>query len=75
MGSARIPDNGIWAPFLGDQGSIINGLDQLGLQGVPEATFQKLLHGLNNVTGRIRYYAFYCWLLNQYMEGVGWPIR
>lgn len=71
MGSARIPDNGIWAPFLGDQGSIINGLDQLGLQGVPEATFQKLLHGLNNVTGRIRYYAFYCWLLGQYMEGVG----
>ena len=71
MGSARIPDNGIWAPFLGDQGSIINGLDQLGLQGVPEATFQKLLHGLNNVTGRIRYYAFYCWLLDQYMEGVG----
>ena len=39
---------------LGDQGSIINGLDQLDLQGVPEATFQKLLHGLNNVTGRLR---------------------
>ena len=71
MSTPKIPSNGIWAPFLGDQGSIINGLDQLGLQGVPEATFQKLLHGLNNVTGRLRYYAFYCWLLDEYMEGVG----
>ena len=70
-GSKKIPSNGVWAPFLGDQGSIINGLDQLGLQGVPEATFQKLLHGLNNVTGRLRYYAFYCWLLDEYMAGIG----
>ena len=37
----------------------------------PEATFQKLLHGLNNVTGRLRYYAFYCWLLDEYMAGIG----
>jgi len=71
MSTTKIPSNGVWAPFLGDQGSIINGLDQLGLQGVPEATFQKLLHGLNNVTGRLRYYAFYCWLLDNYMKGIG----
>jgi hypothetical protein len=71
MSNSKIPSNGVWAPFLGDQDSIIIGLDQLGLQGVPEATFQKLLFGLNNVTGRIRYYSFYCWLLDVYIEGIG----
>src|SRR5690554_771999 len=27
--------------------------------------------GLNNVTGRIRYYSFYCWLLDQYSKRSG----
>lgn len=36
------------------------------LSNMPDANFSMLLTGLNNVTGRIRYYSFYCWLLNQY---------
>lgn len=58
-------------PFFGDKISFIRGLDPLGLQNNSEATFTMLLSGLNNVTGRIRYYSFYCWLLDQYSLMIG----
>jgi len=67
----KIKSNEVWSPFWGERGSIITGLDQLGLQDIPEATFQLMLPGLNSVTGRIRYYAFYCWMLDIYSKGVG----
>lgn len=67
----KIKSNEVWSPFWGERGSIITGLDQLGLQDIPEATFQLMLPGLNSVTGRIRYYAFYCWMLDIYSQGVG----
>ncbi|MBK8968345.1 MAG: hypothetical protein IPM36_17095 [Lewinellaceae bacterium] len=60
--------NNVLAPFLGDRLSFIRGLDPLGLQNTSEATFSTLLPGLNNVTGRIRYYSFYCWLLDAYAQ-------
>ena len=50
--------------------SFIRGLDPLGLQNNSEATFAMLLPGLNNVTGRLRYYSFYCWLLDLYSKMV-----
>ena len=54
------------APFLGARMTFTGGLDPLGLQNTSEATYSFLLPGLNNVTGRIRYYSFYCWLLQKY---------
>jgi len=54
------------APYLSERLTYIRGLDPLGLQNNSEATFAMLLPGLNNVTGRLRYYSFYCWLLDQY---------
>ncbi len=66
-----IKSNQSIAPFFGERLSFIRGLDPLGLQNTSEATFSLLLPGLNNVTGRIRYYSFYCWLLDQYSERVG----
>lgn len=63
--------NAVLAPFLGDRLSFIRGLDPLGLQNTSEATFAYLLPGLNNVTGRIRYYSFYCWLLDTYAADSG----
>ena len=57
-------------PFFGNKMSFIRGLDPLGLQNNSEATFAMLLPGLNNVTGRLRYYSFYCWLLDLYSKMV-----
>lgn len=51
--------------------TFVRGLDPLGLQNTSESTFAMLLPGLNNVTGRIRYYSFYCWLLNEYAKQNG----
>ncbi len=53
------------APFFSERMTFIRGLDPLGLQNTSDATFTLLLPGLNNVTGRIRYYSFYCWLPDQ----------
>ncbi|WP_019949239.1 hypothetical protein [Hymenobacter aerophilus] len=58
-------------PFLGDKLSNVRGLDMLGLQATSEVTYGLLLPGLTNVTHRIRYYGFYCWLLDQYASQVG----
>ncbi|WP_407264881.1 hypothetical protein R5N98_12520 [Tenacibaculum maritimum] len=54
------------APFLGKPHYPISGLDQLGLNLTSERIFDLLLPGLNNVTGRIRYYSFYCWFFDWY---------
>jgi hypothetical protein len=66
-----IKPNEAIVPFLGDRLSFIRGLDPLGLQNTSEATYTLLLPGLSNVTGRIRYYSFYCWLLDEYANQVG----
>ena len=63
--------NAVLAPFLSDRLSFIRGLDPLGLQNTSQAAFSYLLPGLNNVTGRIRYYSFYCWLLDAYAQVSG----
>ena len=44
------------------------GLNQLGMRTLVESLFATLLPGMNNVTGRIRYYSFYCWLMRQFKE-------
>ena len=51
--------------------TFVRGLDPLGLQNTTEATFTVLLPGLNNVSRRIRYYPFYCWLLDCYAKRNG----
>ena len=61
-------NNKNYFPFFGDRMTFINGLDPLALQTTSIATFTELLPGLNNVTGRIRYYSFHCWVLKMYAE-------
>jgi hypothetical protein len=58
------------APYLGKPHYPISGLDQLGLNLTSERIFDLLLPGLNNVTGRIRYYSFYCWFFDWYASQV-----
>lgn len=53
-------------PFWGMSINYITGLDPLGLQTTSEATYSHLLPGISNLTNRMRYYGFYCWMLNLY---------
>ena len=71
MAEKVIRNNQSIVPFFGERLSFIRGLDPLGLQNTSDATFTMLLPGLNNVTGRIRYYSFYCWLLDEYSKQIG----
>ena len=71
MADKVIKSNESIVPFFGERLSFIKGLDPLGLQNTSDATFSQLLPGLNNVTGRIRYYSFYCWLLDLYSKENG----
>lgn len=58
-------------PFFGERMNIIGGLDALRHQNTSDKTYRLLLPGLNNVTSRMRYYSFYCWLLDYYSEESG----
>lgn len=71
MAEKVIRNNQSLVPFLGERLNFIKGLDPLGLQNSSDATFSMLLPGLNNVTGRMRYYSFYCWLLDEYSKRSG----
>lgn len=71
MPSKVIQNNESIVPFFGDRISFIRGLDPLGLQNTSDATFSQLLPGLNNVTGRIRYYSFYSWIFDVYSKVIG----
>lgn len=64
--------NNTWkAPFFGKSNDYTMGRDPLGLQTTSQATYSVLLPGLTNLTNRIRYYGFYCWLLELYAKKVG----
>lgn len=55
-------------PFWGASVNLITGLDPLGLQTTSEATYAAMLPGVSNLTNRLRYYGFYCWLLSFYFS-------
>jgi hypothetical protein len=56
------------APFLSQPVGLKVGLNHLGYRNSAELLFTTLLPGLNNVTARIRYYSFYCWVLDKFFE-------
>jgi hypothetical protein len=70
MATTRIQNNEARVPFLSDKMSYITGLDPLGLQNPSSRAYTYLLNGLNVVSRRIRNYAFYCWLLNEFSKKV-----
>lgn len=55
-------------PYWGKSFTTITGLDPLGLQTASEKIYSYLLPGITNLTNRIRYYGFYCWVLNMYID-------
>lgn len=53
-------------PFWAENSGFKTGIDPLGIQNSSFAVYSRLLSGMTNQTSRIRYYGFYCWLLNEY---------
>lgn len=56
----------ITAPFWATNDGFKGGRDPMGIQNSSVATYGRLLPGLTNLTGHIRYYSLYCWLLSEY---------
>ena len=56
------------APYWNSSTNLKMGLNQLGIRNVAEQMFARLLPGLNNVSSRIRYYSFYCWLIQHFYK-------
>ena len=42
------------------------GRDPLGMQAASVRLYTQLVPGITNVTNRIRYYSFYCWVVRQF---------
>lgn len=51
--------------------SEVNGLDPLGVQAISIRIYGYLLPGISNVTNRLRYYSFLCWVLYNYTKEIG----
>ncbi|MEO7283502.1 hypothetical protein [Gelidibacter sp.] len=71
MSISQLEKNTFLLPFLSEPMKSNAGLDQLGLNLTSERIFDMLLPGLNNVTGRIRYYSFYAWFFEWYSNEIG----
>lgn len=50
--------------------SEVSGLDPLGVQAISINVYTYLLPGVSNVTSRLRYYTFLCWVLCNYSKTV-----
>jgi hypothetical protein len=46
------------------------GRDPLGIQATSIAIYRRLVPGLTNVTNRLRYYSYYCWVVRDYEQRV-----
>lgn len=70
MATSLNPSNSWHAPFWGKSSAYVGGRDPLGLQTTSVATYSRLLPGITNVTNRVRYWSFYCWLVSLYSKRV-----
>lgn len=51
-----------------ERGSFSSGRDPLGFQAASVRLYTSLIPGLTNVTNRLRYYSYYCWVLWQFEQ-------
>jgi len=63
---AQYKQSDITSPFWASNDGFKGGRDPMGIQNSSVATYSRLLPGMTNLTGHIRYYSLYCWLLNEY---------
>ncbi len=52
--------------YYAESAGFIAGRDPMGIQNSSVVIYARLLPGITNLTERIRFYGFYCWLLDQY---------
>lgn len=52
--------------YWAESSGFITGRDSMGIQNSSVVVYVTLLPGITNVTERIRYYGFHCWILAQY---------
>ncbi|KMS51300.1 hypothetical protein V474_03485 [Novosphingobium barchaimii LL02] len=53
-------------PYWTKTGSWTMGLDPLGLQATSIRIYQSLVPNITNITNRLRYYAYFPWLIELY---------
>lgn len=63
---AKYKSDNITDAFWVEDHGFTRGRDPLGIQNCSVTLYSQLLPGLTNLTGHIRYYSFYCWILYEY---------
>ena len=63
---AKLTNGDFQAPFWGATNDYSTGRDPLGFQTTSLSTYATLIPGITNLSSRIRYYGFYCWILYEY---------
>lgn len=57
-------------PFWAEYSSEASGRDPLAIQNSSVVIYTKMVVGITNVTNRIRYYGFYCWLFDTILQNI-----
>lgn len=58
-------------PFWAEYSSEASGRDPLALQNSSVVIYSKMIVGITNVTNRIRYNGFYCWIFDTIARSIG----
>lgn len=61
------PDE-IIEPFWAEASGTAQGRDPLAIQNSSVVIYTKLVQGITNVTSRLRYNGFYCWLIQSFLK-------
>ncbi len=57
-------------PFWAEYSSAAGGRDPLAIQNSSVVIYTKMMVGITNVTNRIRYNGFYCWLIETILQNI-----
>ena len=57
-------------PFWAEYASEASGRDPLAIQNSSVVIYTKMIVGITNVTNRIRYNGFYCWLIESILQNI-----
>lgn len=55
-------------PFWGAKSKLAGGRDPLAIQNSSVVIYTNMIPGITNLTSRVRYMGFYCWLLNRMLK-------
>jgi hypothetical protein len=58
-------------PFWAEFSSVASGRDPLAIQNSSVVIYTKMVVGITNVTNRIRYNGFFCWVFDTILQNIG----